>query len=154
MFTDDINIIGHYAVNDLVHVVHACSVHAKVTQEFLDAVPKPEIYELPDPHIERQYNPTLTSREIQLIMSEYIPENDVNHLEILSLYDRMIAEFVDVPSMKQSSLLPIGDFRTHHSRLDINSLFYVLRLCGVPGIPQDRADVTTYDAMLRTFLSR
>lgn len=154
VFTDDVTLIGHYAVNDKITVLHACSVHAKVTQDFLDKVPKHERYELPASHIARMYDPTLTSRQIQVMLSEYIPEDDKNHLEILSFYDRMIGEFVDVKSMKQSSLLPIGDFGTHHSVLDINSLFYLLRHCRVPGIPQDRTDVTTYDAMLRTFLSR
>jgi hypothetical protein len=154
VFTVDVTIVGHYAVEDLVDVVSACSVHAKVTNAFLDSVPKQETYDLPVSHGARNFDANLTSREIQSRVSRRIPQDEHNHLEILSLYQCMIEEFEEVQSMKQTSLLPKGDFSTHHSRLDLDSLFYLLRLCNVPGVPRDRSDVTTYDALLRTFLSR
>ena len=154
VFTVDVNLVGHFEVNDLVDIVSACSVHAKVTQAFLDEVPMPENYVLPVDHMARAHDPLLTSRQIQCIMSAYIPKNETNHLEILAFYHLMIEEFQEVKSMKQSSLLPTGDFSTHHCRMDLTSLYYLLRKSRVPGIPENRVDVTSYDDMLKTFLSR
>jgi len=134
--------------------VHACSVQAKVSQNFLNAVPKKETYLLPDDHRVRAYNPILTNRDIQRLMSLKLPEDDSDHLEMLELNHHMIYEFENVSSIKQASFLPGGDFVTHHNVFDKLSLFYLLRDSNVPGIPYSSTSSPSYENMLRMILTR
>ena len=82
VFTVDVTIVGHYAVEDLVDVVSACSNHAKVTNAFLDSVPKQETYDLPVSHGARNFDANLTSREIQARVSRRIPPVSYTHLTL------------------------------------------------------------------------
>ena len=127
-----------------------------MTQNFLNSVPQKCIYVLPDDHQLRAYNPILTARDIQRIISNKIPVSDTDHcLEMLQFYEQMISEFENVAAIKQAHhLLPGGDFRTHHCVLDKYSLFYLLRDCNVPGVPYERSRIPSYDNMLRLILTR
>ena len=125
-----------------------------MTQIFLNSVPPKCNYVLPEDHQIRAYNPYLTSRDIQRIISSKIPVSDTEHLFMLQFYDQMIFEFDNVAAIKQAHLLPGGDFGTHHCGLDKHSLHYLLRDCEVPDIPYDRASIPSYDNMLRMILTR
>lgn len=125
-----------------------------MNQNFLNSVPPKCNYILPENHQIRAYNPILTARDIQRIISSKIPGSDTDHLCMLQFYEKLIFEFENVAAIKQAHLLPGGDFGTHHCVLDKFSLFYLLRDCEVPGIPYERASIPSYDNMLRMILTR
>jgi hypothetical protein len=155
VFTGNTDIPGHY-IFDMENVFYLISKDEKITEEFWEKIPDSSNRILPagQPFNMCVFDPAKTSRHIQALILQLIPESDKNHLEMLCLRKHMINFIVKVQSIKQYALLPMTDLTSKHCQFCPTSLYFLLRAAGIQGLPATAKEHPTLSEMLSMFMKR